>query len=357
MFGLSPAGHPSSTQGGIEGSLLEQPADVPISNNESQGGWDGTAVLRTSAGATRVSVSCGVAQGYHIARPMTADSFLPWLAERPSELTGGGSPFPGRGGHDRIPVVPLPTPLPDAGTLERLAARTWRGLEEERYGDWLLRAGGGFTGRANSVLVVGDPPDDLRDAVARVTAWYAERGLQPRAQVPLPGSEAADAALASAGWQTSEDNLVLVAPLGDLPPSTVPVDLAPEPDDAWLTGYRYRGTPLPPVARQILLGADEPVFASVRLSPVPAPLVAVARGVLVEDWLCVTAVTVDDGHRRQGLATSVMSALGAWARDRGGSGCVLQVASSNEGALALYRRLGFTEHHRYHYRLGPTPRS
>jgi sensor c-di-GMP phosphodiesterase-like protein len=30
---------------------------------------------------------CDVAQGYHIARPMTADSFLPWLVQRPSQLT------------------------------------------------------------------------------------------------------------------------------------------------------------------------------------------------------------------------------------------------------------------------------
>jgi ribosomal protein S18 acetylase RimI-like enzyme len=78
----------------------------------------------------------------------------------------------------------------------------------------------------------------------------------------------------------------------------------------------------------------------------------VARGVLVDGWLCVTAVTVDERYRRRGLATAVMAGLGSWARADGGHSCVLQVASSNAPALALYRRLGFTEHHRYHYRLG-----
>ena len=47
--------------------------------------------------------------------------------------------------------------------------------------------------------------------------------------------------------------------------------------------------------------------------------------------------------------------LGAWARERGGHSCLLQVAGSNAPAFALYERLGFTEHHRYHYRLGPPP--
>ena len=246
--------------------------------------------------------------------------------------------------------MPPPPPLPGVEALERLAARTWRGLEEQAYGDWLLRAGGGFTGRANSVLAVGRPPAPLRDVVAEVTRWYRERGLPPRAQVPTPGAEDVDAAFDAAGWNRSEDNLVLVAPLDGWEPPKVAVDLAPTPDDAWLTGYRYRGTPLPAIAREVLLRADDPVFASVRRAPSPAPLAAVARGAVAEGWLVVTAVTVDDAHRRQGLATAVMAALGAWARERGAHSCVLQVAGSNTGGLALYEALGFTEHHRYHYR-------
>jgi N-acetylglutamate synthase len=239
--------------------------------------------------------------------------------------------------------------------LERLAARSWRGLEEERFGDWLLRAGGGFTGRANSALVVGAPPIGLPAAVEAVTEWYARRGLRPMAQVPLPGAEDADAAFAAAGWNTVEDVLVLTADLGGRPEPTLRVDLAPEPDDAWLAGYRYRGTALPPVAREVLVNTQQPVFAAVRLDPAPAPLAAVARGAVVDDWLCVTAVTVEDRYRRRGLATAVMDRLGSWGRAHGARSCLLQVVESNAPALALYRRLGFTEHHRYHYRLGPEP--
>ena len=243
----------------------------------------------------------------------------------------------------------------DVAALELLSARSWRGLEEERLGDWLLRAAGGFTGRANSVLVVGSPGLPLPEAVGRVTRWYAERGLRPRAQVPLPGAEEADAAFAAAGWVRDEDVLVLTAPLAGWPEPAVQVDLAGAPDEAWLTGYRYRGSALPPVARQVLTGADGPVFASVRLAPVPEPLTAVARGVVVGDVLVVTAVTVDERHRRRGLATSVMAALGTWGAGRGATSCVLQVVASNAPALALYERLGFTEHHRYHYRLAAAP--
>jgi GNAT superfamily N-acetyltransferase len=245
--------------------------------------------------------------------------------------------------------------MPDVSAPERLAARTWRGLEEEHHGDWLLRAGGGFSGRANSVLVVGDPPSGLEDAVHAVTRWYEARELRPRAQVPVPGGESADAALEAARWARDDDNLVLTASLAGWPEPSVPVDLAPLPDEPWLTGCRYRGAPLPRVAYDVLVNADEPVFAAVRTDPGPAPLAAVARGALVDGWLVVTAVTVDGRSRRQGLATAVMAALGSWARRRGGHSCLLQVAGGNAAALALYARLGFTEHHRYHYRLGPEP--
>jgi len=248
-----------------------------------------------------------------------------------------------------------PVPSLSVADLERQAARSWRGLEEQAYGGWLLRAGGGFTGRANSVLVVGDPRDDLPGAVATVARWYTERGLRPRAQVPMPGAERADAAFAAAGWARDDDNLVLTASLDGWPAPAVQVDLAATPDDAWLAGYRYRGTPLPSVARDVLVNAEDPVFAAVRCPPEPAALAAVARGVLVEGWLCVTAVTVDERYRRRGLATAVMAGLGAWARERGGHSCVLQVAGANAAALGFYARLGFTEHHRYHYRLGAAP--
>jgi ribosomal protein S18 acetylase RimI-like enzyme len=173
--------------------------------------------------------------------------------------------------------------------------------------------------------------------------------------VPEPGSERADAAFAAAGWTRDEDTLVLTARLAGWAAPAVPVALAGEPDDAWLAGYHYRGTPLPAVARDVLVNAEDPVFASVGVEPEPAPLAAVARGVLVDGWLCVTAVTVHERYRRRGLATAVMAGLGAWALARGGHSCLLQVASSNRPALALYARAGFTEHHRYHYRLGPDP--
>ena len=48
-----------------------------------------------------------------------------------------------------------------------------------------------------------------------------------------------------------------------------------------------------------------------------------------DGWLGVTAVTVAEEHRRQGLATAVMAALQGWAAGRGAASVYLQVVGSN----------------------------
>ncbi|MGH3360345.1 MAG: GNAT family N-acetyltransferase, cg3035/Rv0428c family, partial [Nocardioidaceae bacterium] len=61
--------------------------------------------------------------------------------------------------------------------LTRICTRGWPPTESEPLGEWLLRAAGGFTGRANSVAVHGEPGLDFAAAIERVIAYYTDRGL------------------------------------------------------------------------------------------------------------------------------------------------------------------------------------
>ena len=217
--------------------------------------------------------------------------------------------------------------------LERLAALGWRASDEERLGDWLLRAAGGFTGRANSALAIGDPGTPVAAAAGEV-----------------------DRHLAGLGWQVrARDAIVMTAAPAAVPhrspPTGVRIDLAPEPDNAWLSCYHFHGQDLPPAAVALLTSAPWQAFASARTG---GRTVAVGRVAAGGDWAGLTAVEVDPACRRQGLASAITTALAGAAAAHGAAGLYLQVLTGNSAGRLLYQRVGFTEHHRYHYRVAPT---
>jgi GNAT superfamily N-acetyltransferase len=256
--------------------------------------------------------------------------------------------------------------------LERMAAAHWRGTEEEWLGHWLLRAAGGFTGRANSVLPLGDPGLPLGAAVAAVTGWYRARGLPPMIAVPTPADPpgpapaagrapspglALDRDLARRGWLVrSGPAFVMLAGLplrGQVSglPGGRTVQVSREPDDAWAARYHYRGQDdLPPTARTVLTSAADQAFVSIRED---GQVLAIARLSLAGGWAGLTAVEVNPGYRRQGLGAAITAAACEQAARPGISRVFLQVEVGNEPAQALYRGLGFRYSHRYHYRVAP----
>jgi len=246
--------------------------------------------------------------------------------------------------------------------LERIAALGWRAAETAPLGDWLLRASGGFTGRANSALAIGEPGRPIEAAISAVEDWYSSRGLPPRFMLPLPHAAELDAELGQAGWEAFDEVRVLVIDIdrltaaatgpalstgGGTPDRVVRID--PRPDRAWLDGYHYRGAELPSQAVDVIVRGDVLGFASVRDEQ--GRVLAISRGSVDRGWLGITAVEVDSAHRRQGLAGAVMTALAEWAALNGASHCYLQVAVENDAALALYGAAGFEDHHRYRYRI------
>jgi hypothetical protein len=175
--------------------------------------------------------------------------------------------------------------------LEEIVAQGWRAEHTAQLGGWLLRAAGGFTGRANSVLPLRAPRMPLEDALAAARAWYAEQRLPLKFQVPAESRRLLDAELAERGWTASPDVHVMTARL-DLLPRPVdgpPVELDATLSDEWLALYRG-GRAVTSAARGLLTRHDDVVFASLRDSG--GGMVAIGRGTTDANWLGVTAVEV-----------------------------------------------------------------
>jgi len=244
-----------------------------------------------------------------------------------------------------------------AEEAERRALRGWPAVEQHGLGDWVLRASGGFSSRANSVLALGAPGIALEEALEETVAFYRDRDLPALAQVVVGSDE--EAALLGCDWCDARpgaaDTTFQVASVAQVarrlrtlprtaPPGAVVTDRVTE---AWLAGdaraRRHRDA-----AVAVLEGPDE-----VALLTLGEPVAARGRVSLADDWAGITDVWVSPGQRRRGLAVEVVRVLVGWAAERGATTAYLQVRGDNPGALALYERLGFVTHHTYRYLLAP----
>ncbi|HEY2043231.1 MAG TPA: GNAT family N-acetyltransferase [Jatrophihabitans sp.] len=238
--------------------------------------------------------------------------------------------------------------------LEGAAAAGWRPAEQLDLDGWLLRANDGWTSRGNSVLPLGTPQRPLPELLATVQAFYAERGLPAQFQIPLPARGLLDADLAGRCWRASDSVLVLtkrLAPDEHGHGIDDQVFLEAEPTGRWQAGYHARDGRLPEAALGLLRRHETVLFASLVDA---GSTVAIARGAVDADWLGITLLEVDADRRRHGLGRRLMAAVEAWGATHSASRAYLQVTESNVDAIAMYRRLGYTEHHPYHYRIEPT---
>ena len=234
--------------------------------------------------------------------------------------------------------------------LEAIAGAGWPARTVERLGDWLLREAGGFTGRANSVLCVGDPGVPLAEAFERVEEFYRRHGLEPLLQV-LAGA-ALEQPLVAAGWHVTRHSggvLVQVASLAAARRASRSTDhssvrISDTLADGWRRMYGRTAGVDPDVVRGVLAGPD-----MVALASVGDPLVAIGRGVVTGKWLGLAAVEVVPEHRGHGIGRQVVDALLAWGSEHGARSVYLQTVPDNPAALALYDPYGFVTHHRYCY--------
>lgn len=258
---------------------------------------------------------------------------------------------------DVIAVRAVPPPRPrraplDAVTrLERVCAGGWPAPDTEPLGDWLLRAAGGFTRRANSALAVGDPGVTVPDALAAVQRFAARHGVAPRAQVVQ--TTPWEASVQRAGWTADETGPVSVraarlAEVVDGSPGEVDIELADAPTADWWRLVAGTTRPSEP-CRAVLLGG----VVGFGLARVDDEVVGALRAALVDDWVHLARLAIDPARRDQGLAPALTAAACTWARQRGARHGVLQVSRHNTAAERLYAALGFTEHHRYRYWLPP----
>jgi GNAT superfamily N-acetyltransferase len=244
------------------------------------------------------------------------------------------------------------TPSPGR-VLDEVAANATPAPITRLVDGWLAKLAPGLPfRRANAVLPApgaGADPARSTAVLDELAAWYGAQGLRLIVQVPST-DPALDALLADRGMAVEAPVDVLVAtPFAGAAVPGVEVAVSGGVDAAWAAEYGA------------VHGADDASRARVEaygrmLADLgPAAVAAVARrdgevagvgfGVRERGWLGVFGMGTGVAHRRRGVARAVLGALAD------GTDAYLQVETDNAAAQALYRGLGFTPSHGYHYRV------
>ncbi|MNZ38773.1 ribosomal-protein-alanine N-acetyltransferase [compost metagenome] len=239
--------------------------------------------------------------------------------------------------------------------LDELAANAWPPKERIDIGLWRLRALNGVTTRANSVLANGAYP--TADWLEEIEDFYRKRSIKPCFQVSPASPIDLDKKLAASGYRVSMNCCMMAAPCQSVLDTVIPnktlefeYDLAPS--EQWMDAFL-----LMEGFKEERRSSYESIFSSI---PYPKAFITIWKdgkqaglgtAVVEQGWCGISNIVVDSSHRRQGVAAQIFRVLTEWAMDHGAGHLYLQVVESNEIALSLYQKLGFTIVSRYHYRI------
>lgn len=228
--------------------------------------------------------------------------------------------------------------------MERAASATWPAAEQVPLGDWVLRASGKFTMRANSVLALGDPHIEMEEAIKQVVDFYQARNLIPTFHITLPIQVELDALLERKGWTEKIIVHVMVADIQPRELTQVEIgewEIANAPSDEWIRLQKDEGV-------RDIMERYPAIYAGLRVSD---ELVAAGRAAVFEGWTVLTRLFVRPDFRGRGLSKDLLTLLLNESVKAGATKALLQVDSKNSTAIALYKKMGFTLHHAYKYRL------
>ena len=264
----------------------------------------------------------------------------------------------------RVPPPPArraPRAHPNAISIEGLEGLMVGGmppLESAHIGGWLLRAANGYTGRANSVLPLGDPGMPLDAAIEQVIEWYAERNQPALVQVPhATGADPTDsplgALLAQQDWHFFQSTLVMTKATSDdetaeggARAADFRTEVRDDPTEDWWHTVSPRALDHRDTLGRMLERIRPAAYLTAYLDDRP---IGHLRLALADSWSGIFDVHTEPAARGRGIARGLMRDAERIASERRIPLQCLQVSADNDSAVGLYQSLGWRVHHEYHY--------
>jgi ribosomal protein S18 acetylase RimI-like enzyme len=228
---------------------------------------------------------------------------------------------------------------------------------QQRWLDgWLVRYCPAKAQRARCINALAGGVLSVDERLELCRAIYAAHGLPLVIRItPFTQPPTLDAALAERGFAPYDESLVMALPhIGRLPAPALPADcrLQSVKSEAYahIVG-EFRQTALPGrIAHAHRLAASPVPYAALLLRDDNGTVLAGAQAAREGPLVGLYDVFTREPYRNRGLAGLLCRHLLANAHAEGAETAYLQVDARNAAAQAVYRRLGFVDAYRYHYR-------
>ena len=254
--------------------------------------------------------------------------------------------------------------------LEKIAADGHKALEIEEYKDWELRFSKGYTGRANSIRIIGDPIEEIdsevKEKLAYAEAEYSRRGLPCIFKLTEADKTFSDY-LETRGYTVNQPTDVMILPLDgadylknvsenidDMVKAIVAipgeVNYSTSADD-WFEPYfefeEMTDKNSQELCKQIHSNVSiEKVYIKIMQE---GHVAAVASLAIEDGYSLLHNVVVNPALRGMGLGKKLCWAAISKSKGMEADYSYLQVIETNEVALNLYKKLGYEKLYTYWY--------
>lgn len=242
--------------------------------------------------------------------------------------------------------------------IDAAMAQAWPPLVAHNIGGWTARFARGVTRRANSVLLLGTPPDTAV-AVDEAERFYSARGLPATFLVSEASTpDLVIAELQQRGYCGVAETMVLHRPTATVgldvgtTPAATDVVVSATVSELWFDSYweadaHRRGAMQKSTMFNVLLRPLLPArFVTVIENGEPT---AVGQVVVAGQVACIQSLATMPSARRRGAGRLATELLLAEAREVGADVAFAAVSVDNRASQQLFESLGFAHSHSYRY--------
>lgn len=239
--------------------------------------------------------------------------------------------------------------------IEELSLNAWPSLQTVVYDGWLLRFGGGYTRRANSISPLYGSEVAFKEKIAYCEKLYNSVGLNTVFKIAEKSCpEGLDKLLAEAGYNSDAHTSVQVLELNGYKEKELgSLIIRNRLEEDWLSNMQLISgskshSDIEMEAKILSNIVAEKYFVELLKD---GEAVACGLGVLEAGCIGIYDIMVSKEHRGMGYGRNIMEGLLSLGKSKGLALAYLQVMLDNPVALKLYASLGFSEIYKYWYRV------